>query len=105
MLINEVFYCSKVCKKYVCSQLNEGTCIDSQEDSDQYALQKCDGPNQFCPFMNLSNNNQVQCISRDGYHPRSFPGGECTSDSECVAGNCQLGLCYGSRLNEECGII
>jgi len=102
LLINEVFYCSQVCKKYFCSQLNEGTCIVTQEDTDQFTLQKCEDPNQFCPFMNLSNNNQVRCITRDGFHPRSFPGGDCTNDSECITGNCQLGICSGKRLNEEC---
>jgi hypothetical protein len=89
------------CQKYKCNQLEEGTCI-IKDDNGDIIIQRCVDQSQFCPFMKLSESSQVECVSRRGYHPRSFPGGICRSDDDCISGICVNSICLGKQLNEEC---
>ena len=97
-LLNEV---SPVCKKYTCGNLEEGLCSSENIEENKIIIQKCANSSEFCPFMN-NVDNQISCASRDGYHPRSFPGGRCQKNSECVNGTCQDGICGGKGQSDEC---
>lgn len=104
-LVTEVFYTRNVqteeCKKYVCVEnLPDNTCIKDESENKVF-IQRCLDDTKFCPFMS-NKDGIVECVSRTGYHPRSFPGGECNKDSTCISGSCMDGICKGFENNEEC---
>lgn len=100
LLIKACWISAEVCKKYVCSKLEEENCIFNNEAEGIVELQKCKDELQFCPFM--SSQEEVKCTSREGFHPRSFPGGVCEDDSGCIAGSCIEGVCSSKQLGEQC---
>jgi hypothetical protein len=89
------------CKKYTCGNLDPGICYFNNQDEDKVIVQNCIDPSEFCPFMNNSS-DQILCTSREGYHPRSFPGGNCEDTSECISGTCKDQICTGKAQGEVC---
>jgi len=64
-------------------------------------VQAC-GAEEHCPFMN-NTNTEVSCAGRQGGHAmKSFPGGPCQNDTNCISGACENQICTGKGIGESC---
>jgi hypothetical protein len=89
------------CRKYSCGNLDQGICYSNNAEENKVIIQSCEDSSEFCPFMNNSS-DQIACTNREGYHPRSYPGGRCDDNSECISGQCLDQICSGKAQGEAC---
>eukprot|EP00361_Fabrea_salina_P001189 CAMPEP_0202428950 /NCGR_PEP_ID=MMETSP1345-20130828/2835_1 /ASSEMBLY_ACC=CAM_ASM_000843 /TAXON_ID=342563 /ORGANISM="Fabrea Fabrea salina" /LENGTH=801 /DNA_ID=CAMNT_0049040067 /DNA_START=230 /DNA_END=2632 /DNA_ORIENTATION=+ len=90
------------CKKYGCGQVDSGVCIGFNSTGNMFEIGQCD-QNEYCDYEYATDNPylKVECSSQEPKN-QAYPGEICTSDSECVYGNCVLGKCEGKAKFDKC---
>jgi hypothetical protein len=98
----------KVCPRFSCGSLPSGDCSLRKKDEttqfSSFTLQTCPSNNQQCPFYNLDDpeRDTLKCEEKDSVLIRLYPGGPCESETDCLEGQCNDGVCAGIAEKEKC---
>ena len=104
ILLRTFFRQNEKCKKFVCSDdLSDGTCISFNQQEETINIKKClNESEEICPIMKRAQ-GELKCEHKLNFKmPKSFPGGKCVSDSDCIYGTCENNFCKGRNLGETC---
>ncbi len=100
------FFQNKKCKKFICSEdLSDGTCLAYNLEDDTINLKKCSkSESEICPIMVPSQLNKLKCEAKSSLQnqKKSFPGGNCNMNDDCIYGDCINNFCKGKALDEQC---
>jgi len=100
--LRSLFKQNEKCKKFVCTEdLSYETCLNLQDDT--IFMKKCNRDSEeICPIMKKSQ-GELKCEPRSDFkNQRSFPGGKCYLDAECIYGSCENNFCKGKNLGDAC---
>lgn len=95
------------CPAYGCGQADSwlnGTCVTFAQAGNRYEIQTCNSPSTpFCD-ISISEANKwqnVSCKAAPG-NPIKYPGDPCSSNFDCISGNCTGNVCQGIQLGRHC---
>lgn len=104
VFLRTIFQQNEKCKKFVCTDdLQDGTCLSFNQQEETINIKKCaQESEEFCPIMKRSQGD-IKCEQKSSFKTqKSFPGGKCVSDSDCIYGTCDNNFCKGKNLDEAC---
>lgn len=98
------------CPIFTCSgdEETETTCmIVTEVDSTQknYTFTECAEDGYICPFNPETDYDvgaTLSCQIKDTVHTEKIPGQGCSSNSECITGNCDGDICKGKEAGSSC---
>lgn len=95
---------SKNCKKYICSDLPNNLCLDTNLDTNTITGKICDEEeNKICPLLDFYNSGNSTCIENPNKDIlKQFPGGPCKNPDECFSQNCTQNICIGKANDDFC---
>ena len=83
------------CRIYACGQLQDGIC--GAKNGTDFIYHRCEGDNAFCKF-----NQPDEGVCKTKPVLKSYPGGSCQEESDCIFKNCVNNICQGREKEENC---
>ncbi len=62
----------------------------------------CEGQDKFCPFFLIDSDGKATCQSINKIPAKQYPGGACSSNSDCIFGVCTNTTCTGIEDGQTC---
>lgn len=94
------------CKKYICGDLPDNQCLSENKSTSPSTItgKSCSGSaaSQFCPAYMLESEGKAICQPAVKSTVKQYPGGQCSSDSDCVFPKCDNSTCVGITDGGKC---